>query len=126
VISGAATLVLGPRIVCRQRRPATMRAVVEFNGTDDLLGSWCGTKTNYTFTRTQLTVAPLRGQSLTHGSVLTIGEVVGRPDQIDVYWAPLGDPNNFTRFSFSSDKRSLIQARETTGDNGPRLTFNQC
>jgi mannose-6-phosphate isomerase-like protein (cupin superfamily) len=32
VISGAATLVLGPDIVDRQRRPATMRTVVEFNG----------------------------------------------------------------------------------------------
>ena len=32
VLSGAATLVLGPGIVNRQRRPATMRTVVEFNG----------------------------------------------------------------------------------------------
>jgi mannose-6-phosphate isomerase-like protein (cupin superfamily) len=32
VISGAATLVLGPDIVDRQRRPATQRTVVEFNG----------------------------------------------------------------------------------------------
>jgi mannose-6-phosphate isomerase-like protein (cupin superfamily) len=32
VLSGAATLVLGSDIVDRQRRPATMRTVVEFNG----------------------------------------------------------------------------------------------
>jgi mannose-6-phosphate isomerase-like protein (cupin superfamily) len=32
VISGAATLVLGPDITNRQRRPATQRTVVEFNG----------------------------------------------------------------------------------------------
>lgn len=32
VISGAATLVLGPDILDRQRRPATMRTVVEFKG----------------------------------------------------------------------------------------------
>ena len=32
VISGSGTLVLGPDIVDRQRRPATMRTVVEFNG----------------------------------------------------------------------------------------------
>lgn len=32
VVSGAATLVLGPDIINRQRRPATMRTVVEFNG----------------------------------------------------------------------------------------------
>jgi mannose-6-phosphate isomerase-like protein (cupin superfamily) len=32
VISGAATLLLGPDIVNRQRRPATMRTVVEYNG----------------------------------------------------------------------------------------------
>ena len=32
VISGSATLVLGPDIVGRQRRPATLRTVVEFNG----------------------------------------------------------------------------------------------
>lgn len=32
ILSGSATLVLGPDIVNRQRRPATMRTVVEFNG----------------------------------------------------------------------------------------------
>ena len=32
IISGSATLVLGPDIVNRQRRPATMRTVVEYNG----------------------------------------------------------------------------------------------
>jgi mannose-6-phosphate isomerase-like protein (cupin superfamily) len=32
VISGSATLVLGPDIVDRQRRPSTMRTVREFNG----------------------------------------------------------------------------------------------
>ncbi len=32
VISGAATLVLGPDIVDRERRPATLRTVREFNG----------------------------------------------------------------------------------------------
>jgi mannose-6-phosphate isomerase-like protein (cupin superfamily) len=32
IISGAATLVLGPDITNRQRRPATQRTVVEFNG----------------------------------------------------------------------------------------------
>jgi mannose-6-phosphate isomerase-like protein (cupin superfamily) len=32
VISGSATLVLGPDILNRQRRPATQRTVVEFNG----------------------------------------------------------------------------------------------
>ena len=32
VISGSATLVLGPDITNRQRRPATLRTVVEFNG----------------------------------------------------------------------------------------------
>src|SRR5437667_2420349 len=32
VISGSATLVLGPDILNRQLRPATMRTVVEFNG----------------------------------------------------------------------------------------------
>lgn len=32
VISGSATLMLGPDIINRQRRPATLRTVVEFNG----------------------------------------------------------------------------------------------
>lgn len=32
IIEGTATLVLGPDIVNRQRRPATLRTVVEFNG----------------------------------------------------------------------------------------------
>jgi len=32
IVSGTATLVLGPDITNRQRRPATQRTVVEFNG----------------------------------------------------------------------------------------------
>jgi len=32
IISGSGTLVLGPEITSRQRRPATQRTVVEFNG----------------------------------------------------------------------------------------------
>ena len=32
VISGSATLVLGPDIVNRQRRPATLQTVIEYNG----------------------------------------------------------------------------------------------
>jgi mannose-6-phosphate isomerase-like protein (cupin superfamily) len=32
VISGSATLVLGPDILNRQRRPATLRTVIEYNG----------------------------------------------------------------------------------------------
>src|SRR5262245_37586833 len=32
VISGSATLMLGPDIVNRQRRPSTLRTVVEYNG----------------------------------------------------------------------------------------------
>jgi hypothetical protein len=32
VISGSATLVLGPDIVDRERRPATLQTVIEFNG----------------------------------------------------------------------------------------------
>jgi mannose-6-phosphate isomerase-like protein (cupin superfamily) len=32
VISGSATLVLGPDIVNRQRRPSTLRTVIEYNG----------------------------------------------------------------------------------------------
>lgn len=32
IISGSATLVLGPDITNRQRRPATLRTVIEFNG----------------------------------------------------------------------------------------------
>jgi len=32
IVSGSATLVLGPDIVNRQRRPATLQTVIEFNG----------------------------------------------------------------------------------------------
>jgi len=32
IVSGSATLVLGPDITNRQRRPATLRTVIEFNG----------------------------------------------------------------------------------------------
>ena len=92
---------------------------------DDILGTWCGTVTNYAFSRTELNVTPLKGQTLTHGTVLTIAKVVGRPTQIDVYWLP-PRPDNYTKFELSSDRKSLIQVRETVGDKGPERRFHRC
>src|SRR2546425_1058207 len=45
IISGSATLGLGPDLVNRQRRPATLRTAVEFNGpahNRSALGACCG------------------------------------------------------------------------------------
>jgi hypothetical protein len=98
---------------------------------DDILGRWCGDVSNYTFSRTQLSVARLDRKKLTNGPVLKIAKTEGRPDQIDVYWVPL-KADNFTQFELSTDKRLLIQLPnadedgKAIGDKGPRREFRRC
>ena len=92
---------------------------------DDLLGRWCGKESTYTFTEEQLSVARRDGGPLKNGPVLKIVKVEATPDQIDVYWEPLG-PGHFTRFELSPDKRQLHQVAETVGDKGPRRLFRRC
>lgn len=99
-------------------------AAAEDLSIDDLIGKWCGDVTNYTFSRTQLTVTPLHGYRLAHNTVWKIARVEGSSDQIDVYWGSA--PGDFTRFEFSDDKRQLIQVQETEGDKGPRRVFHRC
>ena len=98
---------------------------------DDIIGNWCGDVSNYTFSRTQLSVAALDLRNLKNGPVLTITKIEGRADQIDVHWLPV-KAGNFTRFELSPDKRLLIQLPNTNddgkviGDKGPRREFRRC
>jgi hypothetical protein len=91
----------------------------------DLVGRWCGDKTNYTFSRTDMTVTPLGSSQLTHPPHWQIDKVEAKDKQIQVFWKP-ARPGNSTAFELSSDKRTLIQLPQTEGDKGPRRVFHHC
>ena len=97
----------------------------------DIVGHWCGDVANYTFSRTQLSVARLDRKKLINGPVLKIAKTEGRADQIDVHWLPV-KADNVTRFELSTDKRLLIQLPNVNedgkaiGDKGPRREFRRC
>jgi hypothetical protein len=92
---------------------------------DDLVGRWCGDTSRYVFTRTELDVTLLDGQTPKHGPVLEILRVDVKADKIEVSWKPdrLG---NSTAFKLSADKRQLIQQSQTEGDKGPKRIFKRC
>jgi hypothetical protein len=92
---------------------------------NDLIGRWCGSESNYTFTPTQLFVVRLDGKNLKNGPVLKIAKVEGNANEIQVMWSPL-KPGNSTSFELTADKRQLIQVPETKGDKGPRREFRRC
>ena len=54
----------------------------------DLLGRWCGTDSNYTFTRTQLSVTRFDGKNLKHGPVIQIADVKATEQWIEIHWVP--------------------------------------
>jgi len=91
----------------------------------NLLGRWCGTESNYTFTRTRLSVTRFDGKKLKHGPVIKIADVKATEQWIEIHWLPV-KPNNNTIFEVSSDKKVLIQRQNTTGDKGPRREFHRC
>jgi hypothetical protein len=87
---------------------------------DKLLGRWCGTESDYTFTRDRLIVEfPDKGPSRT----LEIARVETSNTWIDVYWKPSG---NTVFTDFSADGREMAQAQNTEGDMGPRRPFKRC
>jgi mannose-6-phosphate isomerase-like protein (cupin superfamily) len=102
IISGSATLVLGPEIIDRQRRPATLRTVVEFNGPGN----------NGSAIR----------NSVTHQ--IKAGDVVVIPAGTGHWFTKIDDHINYLMIRFDPDKvtplRSETQSKEYLTKPAPR------
>jgi mannose-6-phosphate isomerase-like protein (cupin superfamily) len=102
VISGSATLVLGPDITNRQRRPATLRTVVEFNGPGN------------------------NGAEIRNGVAyqLEAGDVVVIPAGTGHWFTKIDDHINYLMIRFDPDKvtplRGETQSKEYLGKPAPR------
>ena len=85
-----------------------------------IAGKWCGTATNYAFTRDSLTVVFLNG-SPTKQFEVTGYDYVGR--MIVMHWISNGK-TLYTEFSeFSADGREMAQLKNKVG---PRRPFHRC
>ncbi len=102
IISGSATLVLGPDIVNRQRRPATQRTVVEFNGPGN------------------------NGSEIRNGVAHQIkaGDVVVIPAGTGHWFTKIDDHINYLMIRYDPDKvtplRSEAQSKEYLSKPAPR------
>jgi mannose-6-phosphate isomerase-like protein (cupin superfamily) len=90
VISGSATLVLGPDILNRQRRPATQRTVVEFNGPGN------------------------NGSDIRNGVEyhITTGDVVVIPAGTGHWFTKIDDHINYLMVRFDPDKVTPIRGEQ--------------
>ena len=90
IISGSATLVLGPDIVNRERRPATMRTVVEFNGPGN------------------------NGTDIRNGVAHNIkaGDVVVIPAGTGHWFTKIDDHINYLMIRFDPDKVTPLKSEE--------------
>jgi mannose-6-phosphate isomerase-like protein (cupin superfamily) len=90
IISGAATLVLGPDIVNRQRRPATLRTVIEFNGPGN------------------------NGSDIRNGVAHNIkaGDVVVIPAGTGHWFTKIDDHVNYLMIRFDPDKVTPLKSEE--------------
>ena len=102
IISGSATLVLGPDIVNRQRRPATQRTVVEFNGPGN------------------------NGSDIPNGVAHQIkaGDVVVIPAGTGHWFTKIDDHINYLMIRLDPDKvtplRSEVQSKDYLSKPAPR------
>ena len=102
IISGSATLVLGPDIVNRQRRPATQRTVVEFNGPGN------------------------NGSDIRNGVAhqLKAGDVVVIPAGTGHWFTKIDDHINYLMIRYDPDKvtplKSAEQSKEYLSKPAPR------
>ena len=86
----------------------------------NILGTWCGDKSKYLFTRNALTVTWF-GSS--ERRVLRIKEWAFSDKWVNVKWQPKG---NTVFGDFSTNGRAMAQQPNTTGDMGPRRVFHRC
>jgi mannose-6-phosphate isomerase-like protein (cupin superfamily) len=102
IISGAATLVLGPDITNRQRRPATQRTVVEFNGPGN------------------------NGSEIRNGATYQLkpGDVVVIPAGTGHWFTKIDDHVNYLMIRYDPDKvtplKSEAQSKEYLSKPAPR------
>jgi len=91
---------------------------------DQLIGRWCNDALEYRFTREQITVTPLQGQNLSHGTAVEIvgSEPVGRA--IRVQWRD--STGKEFRSDFEVHGNELVQLQQSSGDKGPRRVFHRC
>jgi mannose-6-phosphate isomerase-like protein (cupin superfamily) len=103
IISGSATLVLGPEITNRQRRPATLRTVVEFNGPGN------------------------NGSDIRNGVAyqLKAGDVVVIPAGTGHWFTKIDDHINYLMVRIDPDKatplRTEVQSKEYLSKPAPRV-----
>jgi mannose-6-phosphate isomerase-like protein (cupin superfamily) len=108
IISGSATLVLGPDIVNRQRRPATPRTVVEFNGPGN------------------------NGPDIRNGVAHQIkaGDVVVIPAGTGHWFTKIDDHINYLMIRYDPDKvtplKSELQSNEYLSKPAPRFGAARC
>ena len=102
IISGSGTLMLGPDIINRQRRPATQRTVVEFNGPGN------------------------NGSDIRNGVAhqLKAGDVVVIPAGTGHWFQKIDDHINYLMIRFDPDKvtplKSEAQSKEYLSKPAPR------
>lgn len=120
-VQSIAKMLLGVGIAALVSQAAAARDVT----VGDLVGRWCGDKTNYTFSRTDMVVTPLGNSQLTHPPHWAIDKVEANGSQIQVFWKP-ARPGNSTAFELGGNRRTLIQLPQTQGDKGPRRIFHRC
>ncbi len=102
IVSGSATLVLGPDITNRQRRPNTLRTVVEFNGPGN------------------------NGSDIRNGVAynLKAGDVVVIPAGTGHWFTKIDDHINYLMIRFDPDKvtplKSEAQSKEYLSKPAPR------